>query len=166
MHVVITIPDLSTTPASGAPDLQRSSGGGLGFPRRVNRASTMADVVEASSRPQVERALRLFFSSFTSTRPGSDVRRPAGMRASFHQTDSLAFSLFIHNCKQTESRSRSHCTASVVAENSSHPPPLNHIAPSSRCCSWRRKNTSSTLSWRFSFSLQGGKMFSHRCSDP
>lgn len=27
---------------------------------------------------------------------------PAGMCVSFHQTDSLASSLFIHNCKQTE----------------------------------------------------------------
>lgn len=46
------------------------------------------------------------FGSLAFTRPGSDVHRPAGMRVSFRQTDSVASSLFIHNCKQTESAVR------------------------------------------------------------
>lgn len=33
---------------------------------------------------------------------GSDVRRPAGMHLSFHQTGSLASMLLSRNCKQTE----------------------------------------------------------------
>lgn len=46
------------------------------------------------------------FGSLALTRPGSHVRRPAGMRVSFRQTNSLASSLFIHNCKQTEAAVR------------------------------------------------------------
>lgn len=58
--------------------------GGLGFPHRVNIVSAVAAAVSDphAGRPQVE---SLIFSLFTSTRPGSDVRRPAGMRVPFHQ---------------------------------------------------------------------------------
>lgn len=63
---------------------------GLGFPRRVNKSSA---TVASRSGPTSETHARRpqVFSSFTSTRPGSDVRRPAGMCVSFHQNQVSGF---------------------------------------------------------------------------
>lgn len=87
-------------------------GGGLGFPSRSKQSVChvcwllQSDMRDACRRAAGQMCAVPPFDSLTSTRPASDVCRPAGMCVSFHQTNSLASSLsLITNRPEWESES-------------------------------------------------------------
>lgn len=87
-------------PDWSCPDLRplRNQDGGLGFPSE-GKQSLCCWISEETWAPGLMPGSPV---GFTSAWPDSDVGRPAGMLVSIHQTNSVASSLFSHNCKQTE----------------------------------------------------------------